>query len=400
MSLMARRERRGELVRQRDELLVRVRGLELAAARSESRWRAVGDAVRHLAEVGVPAVAMGGDAPPAAGRVLLGDEVAGLLDGVLKAVREHTGEVEESLRRLTALMGTRVQGSAHRIQEQAEALHARFEDVPGVAEAALLVDHESAQQARQAQSVRVLAGAYPGQQWPEPMALAETVRAASGRVADFRRVQVTGSTTVGVAAAVVEPVVHLVAELLANATACSAPDLPVMVQVLSVQRGAVIAVDDCGVGMTEAQLVIANRRVSGRRLDLLEVSEHGQTGLAVVGELAVRYGLVVRLEESALGGVRALVRVPQELVVHVPGRTLPTPREREPAGPLHVPPEVGGGTTEGGLPRRGRAVVAPRTPRASTGSGVERPPSEDGAWLASYLGAGERPEATDREEES
>ncbi|MEK8146456.1 hypothetical protein NKH18_49820 [Streptomyces sp. M10(2022)] len=46
---------------------------------------------------------------------------------------------------------------------------------------------------------------WPGQQWQKPLALVDVVRAASGRIVSFKRVEVTGDLDVGITAPVVEP---------------------------------------------------------------------------------------------------------------------------------------------------------------------------------------------------
>ena len=127
------------------------------------------------------------------------------------------------------------------------------------------VDHAAAQQARNAQSLAALCGEWPGQQWHQALPIADVVRGAAGRITAYQRVEVSGDPGVAVSARVVEPLIHLVAELLANATQSSPPTTQVLVSLRHVQRGAVIEIDDGGVGLDDSRLEQVREIASGRR---------------------------------------------------------------------------------------------------------------------------------------
>ncbi|MFC7471470.1 hypothetical protein ACFQVA_34085 [Actinomadura keratinilytica] len=192
-------------------------------------------------------------------------EVPGLLDRLLAEVAQEAADQAESQRLSLVELASRVQTSAHRIQATVTGLAERFPGDTDLLEATMQVDHAATQQARHAQSLKVLCGEWPGQQWQKPLALVDVVRAASGRIVAYRRVTVSGEPDLGVHASVVEPLIHLVAELLANATEYSPPRTSVLVTVRAVQRGAVIEVDDGGLGLDEYRLGHAREIVSGRR---------------------------------------------------------------------------------------------------------------------------------------
>ena len=163
-------------------------------------------------------------------------------------------------------------------------------------------------------------------------------------------------------ASVVEPLIHLVAELLANATEYSPPRTSVLVTVRTVQRGAVIEVDDGGLGLDEYRLGHAREIVSGRRLlGVGEVGEIPQTGFAVVGRFAHRHGFQVDLGPSPYGGVRAVVLVPLD-VLETPGARRDPPRP-PPAAPRPSPGP--------GARRRRR----PRPPRETPPAGPRLTPA-------------------------
>jgi hypothetical protein len=262
------------------------------------------------------------------------------------------------------------------------------------------VDHAAAQQARHAQSMAVLCGEWPGQQWAEPLPLVDVVRAAAGRIIAFRRVEVAGDPDIAAAAPVVEPLIHLTAELLANATQSSPPSTSVPVIVRAVQRGAVIEVNDCGVGLDDHRLTQSRDIASGARpVSLDKLGEFPQTGLAVVGQYARRHGFRVDVAESVYGGVRAVIGVPAELVETVaPAETAAAPAPVIPAAREEEPVRTGAGPSAG-LPRRhsprheaveaGETVV-PSVPLAGTGTqamptGPQPTPEQAGAWMGAFL---------------
>ncbi|WP_406349111.1 sensor histidine kinase [Streptomyces sp. NBC_00144] len=323
-------------------LLVRLRGqhrdAEAGAARSlreagdqadraallDTEWRRraqqqsdlVQAEVEHAVKERLPAALAGREDPgPSNGTWPLDENVTGLLDRLLGEVREAAEYREESQRLALVELASRVQTSAHRIQAAVTGIADRYPGDAELLESTMRVDHAATQQARHAQSLKVLCGEWPGQQWQKPLALVDVVRAASGRIVAFTRVEVSGDPDVGIAAPVVEPLIHLLAELLANATEYSPPSTAVPVTVRTVQRGAVIEVDDGGLGLDEYRLVEAREVASGRRiLGVGDVGEIPQTGFAVVGRFAQRHGFGVDLGPSPYGGVRGVVLIPTHVL--------------------------------------------------------------------------------------
>jgi hypothetical protein len=259
---------------------------------------------------------------------------------------------------------------------------------PDVLESSNRVDHAAAQQARHAQSLAVLCGEWPGRQWPEPLPLQDVVRAAAGRIVPYERIKVSGDPGIAAAASINEPLIHLIAELLANATQSSPPTTDVEVTVRAVQRGAVIEIDDGGVGMNDAQMDQARETVSGRQLiGLGDLGEIPQTGLAVIGHYVRRHGFRADLRPSPYGGVRAIVLVPDDKVETLePVATLAPP----PAAARASAPEVVATDTER-LPRRqslrGQAVYGRHAepPAAEQPAAPTRTPEQDGEFLDEFL---------------
>jgi signal transduction histidine kinase len=413
---IADQEERLAQAREREQSLVdeQSRAAQQALTFQETSLR---QALEHTVAFRMPAAFEGRDVPPAE---LPGDfdgELAKLLDQlVTEAAR--AGDQEESIRSALIALSRRVQTAAHRIQEEATLMAERHPGDSDVLDVSMRVDHAAAQQARHAQSMAVLCGEWPGQQWPEPLPLVDVVRAAAGRIIAYRRIEVAGDLDIAAAAPVVEPLIHLVAELLANATQSSPPATSVPVTIRSVQRGAVIEVHDCGVGLDDHRLAQAREIASGARLiGLDELGEFPQTGLAVVGQYVRRHGFRVDVSESVYGGVRALIGIPNDLVEIV-----------APAEALTVPPPTvsAAGEESATVAEDGRRPLARRrSPRHETagpataaigptiaGAAPDRDgpaeplsPEQAGVWMSAFLSGdagaddrtGERDDSTEQE---
>lgn len=377
---------------------------------------ALRQALEHTLGVRMLAAFEGRDVPPADLPVDFDAELAKLLDQlVTEAAR--AGDRDESIRSALVALSRRVQTAAHRIQEEATLMAERHPGDPDVLEVSMRVDHAAAQQARHAQSMAVLCGEWPGQQWPEPLPLVDVVRAAAGRIIAYRRIEVAGDPDVAAAPSVVEPLIHLVAELLANATQSSPPSTSVPVTIRSVQRGAVIEVHDCGVGLDDHRLTQAREIASGTRLiGLDELGEFPQTGLAVVGQYARRHGFRVDVSESVYGGVRAVVGVPNELVETVaPAEALTVPPPAAAAAADEEPARLSEDSMRPLLARRrsprheatGPTPVPAVADTTAAGSVSAAPgeqqqsPEQAGAWMGAFLsgdtGADERDNSAEQE---
>ncbi len=267
---------------------------------------------------------------------------------------------EAGMRVAVLSLSRKVQASAHRIQEESTRMVAKFPAEPDVLEAGMRVDHAAAQQARLAQSIATLCGEQPGQHWRDPLAMADVVRGAAGRITAYRRVRVEGDPPVAVQGAYVEPLIHLVAELLANATQSSPPATEVLVTIRSVRRGAALEIDDAGVGMDETNLAWMREIASGtRQMRLQDLGEIPQTGLAVVGTYVRRHGFRVDLTESVHGGLRVAVLVPEAMTTPLtPAVPAPVAPRTPPSTPL--PPSTPAPAPASLL------AQAPKAPPAST----------------------------------
>jgi signal transduction histidine kinase len=410
--LSERAERQVAELRQREQHLLR------QCADLQERLTAgsqlVHQALENLVTAQLPA-ALDGAPVPAAPASGIDGGLGQLMDRAV-ATAARSAERQESMRTALVALSRRVQTSAHRIQEEATLMADRHPGDPDVLDVSMRVDHAAAQQARHAQSMAVLCGEWPGQQWLEPLPLVDVVRAAAGRIIGYQRIEVAGDPDIAATAPVVEPLIHLVAELLANATQSAPPTTMVPVTIRSVQRGAVIEIHDCGVGLDEHRLENAREIASGERVvGLDELGEFPQTGLAVVGQYVRHHGFRVDVSESVYGGVRAVVGVPAEVVEIVePAETTVvaagTLRSPEPAGAYAaITPAPRAAMDDSGLPRRRSrrhaledspaGLAEPQAPAARPAPAVaDQPPpptpEEAGAWMGAFLNA-PRPAGTD-----
>jgi HAMP domain-containing protein len=166
---------------------------------------------------------------------------------------------------------------------------------------------------RDSQNLLVLAGHELPSSWNQPMVLMNVIRAAVSEIEEYERVTVHALPDIALAGPAVNDTVHLLAELIQNATSFSAVDMPVEVsgQVLNT-GGALISIIDRGVGMSVQDISHANWRLENPPPVDIDVPKW--IGLLVVARLAARRGVRVRLQHAELGGLAALVWVPDELI--------------------------------------------------------------------------------------
>jgi signal transduction histidine kinase len=192
------------------------------------------------------------------------------------------------------------------------------------------LDHLAARMRRNEENLLVLAGGEPGRWITRPVSLTDLIRAAAQEIEEYRRIEIVEGLPLAVAAHAAGDVIHLLAELLENATSFSPPNTTVLVSVRRAASGPSIVVSDSGIGMPESQLAEANERLS-RPLALTSTLV-GTMGLLVVARLAQRHGVQVRLDAIPAAGTTATVALPDRLVMPLGTVDLFTP--------LRLPREV------------------------------------------------------------
>ncbi|MFD6795085.1 MULTISPECIES: nitrate- and nitrite sensing domain-containing protein [Prauserella salsuginis group] len=193
------------------------------------------------------------------------------------------------------------------------------------------LDHLATRLRRNGESLLVLSGAGLSKSMAKPVPAADVVGASVSEIEQYARVEVGSVPDVAVHGRAVNDLVHLLAELLDNATYFSEPDTRISVRAaVTRKRSLAIQITDRGVGMSEEQFAEANERLADP--PDLDVSVTRRMGLYVVARLAQRHGIDVRLRENEdiEGGVVARVVVPRELLTDAPG------------GPAGMTPAMGG----------------------------------------------------------
>jgi signal transduction histidine kinase len=184
---------------------------------------------------------------------------------------------------------------------------------PDVLEDLFKMDHLTTRMRRHAEGLIILSGAPPGRGWSAPVKLIDVMRGAISEVEDYARVTVSTQTRAALAGAAVTDVIHLLAELIENATTLSPPFTQVRVSGETVANGFAIEIEDRGLGMTPQRMAELNDRLS--RPAEINPTNTEQLGLFVVGQLARRHGVIVTLRQSPFGGTTAVAMIPQRLIV-------------------------------------------------------------------------------------
>ncbi|WP_370972998.1 nitrate- and nitrite sensing domain-containing protein [Amycolatopsis sp. cg9] len=189
------------------------------------------------------------------------------------------------------------------------------------------LDHLATRLRRNGESLLVLSGAGLAKSVPKPVPAADVIGAAVSEIEQYARIEVGIVPDVAVQGLAIHDLVHVLAELLDNATYFSEPETKVIVRAVVTRRKALaIQVTDHGVGMSDERLAEVNARLA--EPPDLDVSVTRRMGLYVVSRLAKRHGIEVRLRENEdiEGGVIARVVVPAELLTHLrPGMSRQTP---------------------------------------------------------------------------
>ena len=205
------------------------------------------------------------------------------------------------------------------------------EDDPDQLSHLFSMDHLVTRMRRNSENLLVLAGEEPVRKWSEPVPLTDVARAAAAEIEQYGRVALTVQPGIMVSGQAAADVVHLLAELLENATLFSPRNTQVQVAAADAPGGGVlIEIRDEGVGVSTSRLSEMNWRLDHPPGVDVSVSRH--MGLFAVSRLAARRGIRVRLRAGAPQGLTALVWLPGTLTSH----------EQPPTVGMHSRPQAEG----------------------------------------------------------
>ncbi|HEY6296296.1 MAG TPA: ATP-binding protein, partial [Streptosporangiaceae bacterium] len=292
-------------------IIRRLRGLERSAlALAENQLPDVISRLRRGDDVDVAA-----EAPP----LRVGRDEIGRVGQAFHLVRQTAigAAVDEArLRRgindVFRSLARRSQSLLHRQLALLDQMERRATD-PEALDDLFRLDHLTTRMRRHAEGLVILAGGPPGRAWSSPVRMVDVMRGAIAEVEDYARVAVATRSQAALAGSAVADVIHLLAELIENATTLSPPYTSVRVSGDTVASGFAIEVEDRGLGISPQRLAELNERLASP--PEFNPSDSEQLGLFVVSQLAKRHGIQVTLRASPYGGTAAVVLIPEHLVV-------------------------------------------------------------------------------------
>ena len=220
----------------------------------------------------------------------------GNLSTMFVAVRRSQGLVERQIRLIDDL---------EQREERPDRLASLFK-----------LDHISTRMRRYSQNLLVLAGQrLPDSHSNRPVALTDVIRAAVSEIEEHERILLNVQPGITVGAPAVGDVVHILAELVENATALSPSSTSVAITGYRLTNGGVLVnITDRGFGMSADEMAHANWRLDHPAAADVSVSK--KMGSFVAGQLAARHGVRIRLNPAESGGLTALVWLPDTLVLY------------------------------------------------------------------------------------
>ncbi|MFJ3617183.1 ATP-binding protein [Streptomyces iakyrus] len=220
-------------------------------------------------------------------------------------------------------LARRLQSLVHREISILDELENEMED-PDLLKGLFHVDHLATRIRRHAENLAVLGGAVSRRQWSNPVSMTEVLRSAIAEVEQYSRVKLVPPIDGQLRGHAVADVIHLLAELVENATVFSAPHTQVLLRANLVTSGLAVEVEDRGLGMPLEEQTRMNALLADPdQVNVARLLADGRIGLFVVSQLARRHGITVRLQTNIYGGVQAVLVVPQALLGAEPGAGTP-----------------------------------------------------------------------------
>ncbi|MFF8396710.1 nitrate- and nitrite sensing domain-containing protein [Streptomyces sp. NPDC016172] len=217
------------------------------------------------------------------------------------------------------------------------------------------LDHLATRMRRNGENLLVLAGEEPGRRWDQPVPLVDVLRAASSEVEQYERIELSGVPEAEIHGRAVTDLVHLLAELLENATTFSSPQTKVRVTATRLPDGRVmVEIHDKGIGLTAEDFADINHKLANPPTVDAAISQ--RMGLFVVGRLSDRHGIRVQLRPSGeQAGTTSLVMLP-DAITHGGGGEQHVDRDEFTVSQI-IPEQNFGGGENFGQPMRTAAEL-------------------------------------------
>ena len=297
---------------------LRAAALDIATSQLPHRMRRLSEAPDAAADLQVAPI-----------DVLTSDEigqVARAFDQVhAEAVRLAGNEavLRTSLNAMFVNLSRRSQTLIERVARTVDSLE-QDEDNPDRLSSLFSIDHMVTRMRRNSENLLLLAGHEGARKWSDPVSVADVARAATSEIEHYSRVVLNIQPGVAVIGSAVSDIVHLLAELIENATLYSPSDTTIRVSGHELPSGGVlIEITDKGIGIPEERMAEMNWRLQSTPAIDVSVSRH--MGLFAVARLAERHGVQVRLRPANPQGLSVLVWLPDTVIEHM---TLPFPGRR------------------------------------------------------------------------
>ncbi|MCX4966060.1 ATP-binding protein [Streptomyces sp. NBC_00654] len=323
-------------------VLDRALDLRRTGAQAQAELEQVMERLRNGEPVGdrplPPEPAPGGDAFDLLGQEMgRSHEVA--VAAVVEASQLFSNAGNEQKVEVFVNLARRLQSLVHREIQILDELEHEVED-PDLLKGLFHVDHLATRIRRHAENLAVLGGAVSRRQWSNPVTMTEVLRSAIAEVEQYPRVKLVPPIDGTLRGHAVADVIHLLAELVENATVFSAPHTQVLLRAQHVTAGLALEVEDRGLGMPVHEQQRMNALLADPdRVNVGHLLQDGRIGLFVVSALARRHGIAVRLQSNIYGGTQAVLVLPQDLLgIDIDGPATPDAAPVPPPGAVHRPP--------------------------------------------------------------
>lgn len=303
-------------------VLDRAQNLRRSSARRQAELTAVVEGLRRgerpPARENLPAVPAGGDELDLLAQELTRSHDAAVA-AVVQASRLSSSVGNEQKVEVFVNLARRLQSLVHREIQLLDELENEVED-PELLKGLFHVDHLATRIRRHAENLAVLGGAISRRQWSNPVTMTEVLRSSIAEVEQYPRVKLVPPIDGTLRGHAVADVIHLLAELVENATLFSAPHTQVLLRASRVTAGLAVEVEDRGLGMPLSEQNKMNALLADPdQVNVAHLLQDGRIGLFVVSALARRHGIAVRLQSNIYGGIQAVLVLPQGLLGAEPG---------------------------------------------------------------------------------